>query len=589
MVLLLTLLPLSTFATQTPTATTASPEQLDQQWLQATAQYASERNHLVHTAHDGATHGPFRPDWTSLQQYRSPDWYNNAKFGIFIHWGVFSVPAFGSEWYSRNMYQKGSKEYQHHLASYGPHTTFGYKELIPQFTASKFDPKAWAKLFKQAGARYVVPVAEHHDGFALYDSHLSDWTAVKIGPKRDLLGDLSKAIRAEGLHFGLSSHRAEHNWFFDGGRQFDSDVNDPRYADLYGPAQMRLAGKNDEDVANDWTPVSQAWLNDWLARTIELIDRYSPELIYFDWWIAHPTFRNTLPTMLAYYYNHGAAQHSCGITIQNTPSAEGRPPHHSLKTHSNTTVPATSLEPATSIHVTHLTSSSTPPSPCGVVVNYKLGAFPDGAGTLDIERGQLTGIHPTHWQTDTSISNTSWGYIENDSYKSPAFIIHMLADVVAKNGNLLLNIGPRADGSIPDNERNILLNIGTWLNINGEAIYDTQPWRTYGEGPTEVASGTFQDTKTKPYTAADFRFTVHGNSLYAIELGWPTNGHAVIHSIKASDNVSSVTLLADNRTVPFEQHNDGLHLHLPNTPVGEHAYVFRINRYSHSSIRDKTP
>lgn len=174
------------------------------------------------------------------------------------------------------MYQKGSKEYQHHLASYGPHTTFGYKELIPQFTASKFDPKAWAKLFKQAGARYVVPVAEHHDGFALYDSHLSDWTAVKIGPKRDLLGDLSKAIRAEGLHFGLSSHRAEHNWFFDGGRQFDSDVNDPRYADLYGPAQMRLAGKNDEDVANDWTPVSQAWLNDWLARTIELIDRYSP-------------------------------------------------------------------------------------------------------------------------------------------------------------------------------------------------------------------------------------------------------------------------------------------------------------------------
>ncbi|HHW4681226.1 MAG TPA: alpha-L-fucosidase, partial [Xylella taiwanensis] len=294
---MLALLPLSVCAAQTPTATTDSPEQLDQQWLQATAQYAPERTRLVHTAHDGATRGPFRPDWTSLKQYRSPDWYNNAKFGIFIHWGVFSVPAFGSEWYPRNMYQKGSKEYQHHRATYGPHTTFGYKELIPQFTASKFDPRAWAKLFKQAGARYVVPVAEHHDGFALYDSHLSDWTAVKTGPKRDLLGDLSTAIRAEGLHFGLSSHRAEHNWFFDGGRQFDSDVNDPRYADLYGPAQMRLAGKNDEDVANDWTPVSQAWLNDWLARTTELIDRYAPELIYFDWWIAHPAFRNTLPTL----------------------------------------------------------------------------------------------------------------------------------------------------------------------------------------------------------------------------------------------------------------------------------------------------
>ncbi|NEK79387.1 MAG: alpha-L-fucosidase, partial [Xanthomonas perforans] len=165
-----------------------------------------------------------------------------------------------------------------------------------------------AKLFRASGARYVVPVAEHHDGFALYDSKLSDWTAMKMGPKRDLLGELSKAIRAQGLHFGLSSHRAEHNWFFDGGRTFDSDVNDPRYAALYGPAQVRLPGKDDADVANDWTPVSQAWLDDWLARTTELIDTYQPDLIYFDWWIAHPTFRRSLPTMLAYYYNQGAAR-----------------------------------------------------------------------------------------------------------------------------------------------------------------------------------------------------------------------------------------------------------------------------------------
>ncbi len=460
----------------------------------------------------------------------------------------------------------GIKEYQHHLATYGPQNTFGYKDFIPQFTASTFDPNAWATLFKQAGARYVVPVAEHHDGFALYDSHLSDWTAVKTGPKCDLLGELSTAIRAQGLHFGLSSHRAEHNWFFDGGRQFDSDINDPHYADLYGPAQIRLAGKTDEDVANDWTPVSQAWLNDWLARTTELIDRYSPELIYFDWWIAHPAFRNTLPTLLAYYYNHGQTKNACHA-----------PPHHT---------PSTAPSPPTPITATHLTSTTTQPQ-CGVVVNYKLGALPDGAGTLDIERGQLTGIHPTHWQTDTSISNASWGCIENDTYKSPTFIIHMLADVVAKNGNLLLNIGPRADGSIPDAERTILLNIGKWLNINGTAIYDTHPWRTYGEGPTEVAGGTFQDTKTKPYTAEDFRFTVHGDTLYAIELGWPTNGQTVIHSINASDNVYSVTLLADNRPIPFEQHNDGLHLHLPNKPVGEHAYVFRIT--THTPINPSSP
>ncbi|MDQ1092442.1 alpha-L-fucosidase [Xanthomonas sacchari] len=504
-----------------PTATTLSPEQIDQQWLQATAKYAPERARLVREANDGARGGPFRPDWTSLKQYRSPSWYDNAKFGIFIHWGVFSVPAFGNEWYSRNMYQQGSKDYLHHRETYGPQSRFGYKDLIPLFTAPKFDPQAWAALFRDAGARYVVPVAEHHDGFAMYDSQLSDWTATKMGPRRDVIGELSKAIRAQGLHFGLSSHRAEHDWFFDGGRQFDSDVNDPRYAGLYGPAQVRLPGKDDADVHNDWTPVSQAWLDDWLARTTELIDRYDPDLIYFDWWIAHPTFRGTLPTMLSYYYNHGAAKG-------------------------------------------------------GVVVNYKLGAFPEGAGTLDIERGQLTGIHPTHWQTDTSVSNASWGYVENDTYKTPTFIIHMLVDVVSKNGNLMLNIGPRADGSIPDTERAILLSIGKWLKTNGEAIYDSTPWRSYGEGPTEVVGGTFQDTKTKPYTPEDFRFTSGHGALYAIELGWPADGKAVIRSLKPADGVRSVTLLADGKPVPFEQRADGLHLRLPAKPVGEHAYVFRI-------------
>lgn len=531
--LLLALPPLSSLAADSPTAPTAtklSPEQIDAQWLAATARYAPERQRLVREAGEGARSGPFRPDWTSLKQYRSPSWYDNAKFGIFIHWGVFSVPAFGSEWYSRNMYQQDSKEYAHHIATYGPQAKFGYKDLVPLFTAPKFDPAAWATLFRESGARYVVPVAEHHDGFALYDSRLSDWTAAKMGPKRDLLGELSRAIRAQGLHFGLSSHRAEHDWFFDGGRAFDSDVNDPRYADLYGPAQVRLPGKDDGDVGNDWTPVSQAWLDDWLARTTELIDRYDPDLIYFDWWIAHPAFRGTLPTMLSYYYNHGAAKG-------------------------------------------------------GVVVNYKLGAFPEGAGTLDIERGQLTGIHPTHWQTDTSVSNASWGYVEHDTYKSPTFIIHMLADVVSKNGNLMLNIGPRADGSIPDTERGILLAIGAWLKANGEAIYDSTPWRVFGEGPTEVVGGTFQDTKTRPYTAQDFRFTVRDGALYAIELGWPQGGEAVIRSLAPADGVRAVTLLADGRSIPFEQREDGLHLRLPARAVGEHAWTYRIELSSPISTR----
>ncbi|HUA81565.1 MAG TPA: alpha-L-fucosidase [Dyella sp.] len=510
-------------AAQTSTAATAhtvSPQDADIAWQKATAKYEPERRSILSRVVEHMNDGPFRDDWVSLQNYRSPAWYDDAKFGIFIHWGVYSVPAFGSEWYPRLMYQRGTPEFAHHVATYGPPSKFGYKDFIPAFKAEHFDPQAWAELFREAGARYVVPVAEHHDGFAMYDSKLSDWTAVKMGPHRDVIGELEKAVRAEGMHFGVSSHRAEHDWFFDGGRNIDSDVNDPRYAGLYGPAEAHLS-KDDQNLADDWTYVSQAWLDDWLARTAELIDSYHPDLIYFDWWIGHPTFRNTLPKLLAYYYNEGARRG-------------------------------------------------------GVVVNYKLGEFAEGAGTLDIERGQLTGIHPTHWQTDTSISHASWGYIEHDTYKSPKEIIHLLVDVVSKNGNLMLNIGPRADGTIPDGARDVLLAIGGWLKTNGDAIYGTKPWRVFGEGPTEVVGGTFQDTKTKPYTAEDFRFTTKPGVLYAIEMGWPPGGRVVIHSIKPSDHVRAVTLLADGQRIVWQLQSDGLHLALPAKPAGDYAYVYRI-------------
>ena len=502
------------------TAATLSPHDADLAWQKASAKFAPQRHAILSRVASNMDKGPFRADWTSLQNYRSPAWYDDAKFGIFIHWGVYSVPAFGSEWYPRLMYQQGTPEFAHHVATYGPPSKFGYKDFIPMFKAEHFDPHDWAKLFREAGARYVVPVAEHHDGFAMYNSQLSEWTAVKMGPHKDLIGLLANAVRAEGLRFGVSSHRAEHDWFFDGGRQFDSDVNDPRYAGLYGPAETHLS-KDDQNLADDWTYVSQAWLDDWLARTTELIDDYQPDLIYFDWWIGHPTFRNTLPNMLAYYYNEGARRD-------------------------------------------------------GVVVNYKLGDFPEGAGTLDIERGQLTGIHPTHWQTDTSISDKSWGYVEHDTYKSPRELIHLLVDVVSKNGNLMLNIGPRADGTIPDGERHVLLAIGQWLKINGDAIYGTKPWRVFGEGPTEVIGGSFQDTKTQPYTAQDFRFTTQSGALYAIEMDWPKDGKVVIHSIKPDDRVHAVNLVADHRAVAWQQQADGLHLTLPKQSAGEYAYVYRI-------------
>ena len=513
-----------------PTADSLSPAAQSDAWQQAAAKFAPQRKAVLDHVAAAANQGPFRSDWTSLKKYRSPAWYDDAKFGIFIHWGVYSVPAFGSEWYSRNMYQQGTKEFAHHVATYGPQAKFGYKDFVPMFKAEHFDPKAWAQLFREAGARYVVPVAEHHDGFAMYDSALSDWTAVKKGPKRDVIGELEHAVRGQGMHFGVSSHRAEHDWFFDGGRQFDSDVNDPRNAELYGPAVAHLGTGDDQNLAEDWTYVSQAWLDDWLARTVELTDKYHPDLIYFDWWIGHPTFRNTLPTFLSYYYNDGARRD-------------------------------------------------------GVVVNYKLGDFPEGAGTLDIERGQLRGIHATHWQTDTSISNDSWGYIEHDTYKSPTFIIHLLADVVSKNGNLMLNVGPRADGTIPQGAQDTLRSIGRWLKANGEAIYGSKPWRTFGEGPTEVATGTFQDTKTKPYTAEDFRFTTHAGNLYAVELGWPAKAEATIHSIKTDDKVIRVESVADGRPLAFTQDAGGLHVRLPSRPFGSDAYVYRIRFSSPNSLK----
>jgi alpha-L-fucosidase len=182
--------------------------------------------------------GLFQPNWESLKNFRAPQWYLDGKFGIFIHWGVYSVPAFGSEWYPRQMYLQGSAEFKHHVATYGPQRKFGYKDFIPLFKAEKYDPKAWAGLFKKAGAKFVVPVAEHHDGFPMYDSALTAWCAGKMGPKRDLIGDLAAAVRGEGLVFGLSSHRAEHWWFMNGGKTFDSDVRDPKYADFYGPAAL---------------------------------------------------------------------------------------------------------------------------------------------------------------------------------------------------------------------------------------------------------------------------------------------------------------------------------------------------------------
>jgi alpha-L-fucosidase len=242
---------------------------------------------------DVINRGPFLDDWTSLAAFRTPRWYEDGKFGIFVHWGPYSVPGFGNEWYPRNMYLPGSREFEHHRQVYGDQRDVGYKDLIERFSGERFDPIAWAGLFRESGAQFVVPVAEHHDGFAMYDSSRSEWTAVKRGPRRDVIGELSRAVRDQWMVFGLSSHRAEHWWFFNGGMSFPSDVADPRFASLYGPAQPVTVPPNEE------------FLEDWLLRTCEVVDLYRPQLVWFDWWIEQPAFEPYLRAFAAYYYNRG--------------------------------------------------------------------------------------------------------------------------------------------------------------------------------------------------------------------------------------------------------------------------------------------
>src|SRR5436305_4352158 len=519
---------ISIASAQNPSAPTASqdPATIDQAWQKGSSKYDAQRAALLREVDKIDQEGPFRPDWESLQKYEVPEWYKDAKLGIFIHWGVYSVPAFANEWYPRNMYRQGSEEYKHHVATYGPPDKFGYKDFIPMFKAERYDPTAWAELFKKAGAQYVVPVAEHHDGFAMYDSGVSDWTAAKMGPHRDLIGDLGKAVRAAGLHFGVSSHRVEHNFFLGVGRSIRSDVNDPQYAAFYGPAHTWLANPPGTPLNNDFTYVSTAWANDWLARAAELVEKYHPDIVYFDWWIGQASIRPHLTRFAAFYY------------------------HSSLK------------------YGNHVG-----------VINYKDYAIQDHSAVLDLERGQLGDIRPLAWQTDTSVSNKSWGYIKNDTFKSPEFVVHQLIDIVSKNGNLLLNIGPRSDGSIPDEVQHVLLDVGGWLNLNGEAIYGTRPWRVYGEGPTKVAAGSFHDTDTAHYTAEDFRFTTKGDVLYAIGLAWPENGEAVIRSLvptAGSNRVRAVALLGTEGTLQFEQHPDGLHVKLPAHSPSKYAYALRV-------------
>ncbi len=466
----------------------------------------------------------FKPDSLNIaENYTIPEWFQDEKFGIFIHWGVYSVPAYGSEWYSRWMYKKGDKINKYHEKTYGKLTEFGYKDFIPMFTAPDFNAEEWTAIFKASGARYVVPVAEHHDGFAMYNSAFNDWNAVDMGPKRDVLGELKAAIVKDGMRFGLSSHRCENAWFYEFGMQTPSDVQDTTIH-LYGERLHQPGGKGMTAEYGDHEGSNERSRAEFLKHTYELIDQYQPELIWFDWTVGKYPFQPTFYKFMSYYYNNALDW--------------GKE----------------------------------------VVVNTKAG-FGDSSQVFDIERGKSDRIREFAWQTDTSVGKKSWSHTPDEENKSANHIIDDFVDIVSKNGNLLLNVGPTAAGKITDEQRDVLYEIGAWLKVNGEAIFNTRPWVVAAEGHNEGTSGYMTDNKQTHYTAQDIRFTTSDNNLYATCLEW-TDGEILISSLseKFTNNVQveSVTMLGNEGELDYELTKEGLKVKFPAKMPTECAHVLKI-------------
>ena len=467
--------------------------------------------------------GPYSDDWDSLSNYSSPKWYDKMRFGIFIHFGVFSVPAYDNEWYSRNMYVKDSVAYKHHVETYGKHSEFGYKDFIPMFKAEKFDANKWITTFKNAGAQYVVPVAEHHDGFQMYETELSSYNAADMGPCKNILGELKENCEKEGLVFGTSSHRIEHFWFQGVGREFESDITGEfKRGELYWPS---VPGPQDFNAIENSCTMTDEYMQDWLVRTCEIIDKYDPNVLYFDWWIHKVELRPYLKKMLAYYYNRAAER--------------GKE----------------------------------------VVVNYKHDTIPFGVAVPDIERGQLSAQKPFRWQSDTAMAFNSWCYTTQNKYKEAKDILCDLLDIASKNGTLLLNIGPKADGTFSDEETKILEDMGKWLSANHEAVFDAKPYKKFGEGPTAVVEGQFQDGTAKAFSSEDFRFMAGNGCLYIAAMRPSENGEYNVKSFAAKDGfymgkILDVECLSEKKKAEYKHTADGLSISC--TTNGDMPVVFKL-------------
>ncbi len=467
-------------------------------------------------------------DWNNLKR-EAPQWFRDAKFGLFFHWGPYSVPAYENEWYSRNMYAKGLSQNKWHTKHYGSLNEFGYKDFIPMFKGEAFNPDEWADLVVKSGAKYAGPVCEHADNYSLWDSAINPINSVKTGPKRDITGECAKALRQRGIRFLATFH---HQWLWGWFMSTDSeaDVYDPKNEVYYGPA-LPLE-------TNRYSPYrlpDAAFNTVWAAKVKEVVEKYGPDIIYFDS-RANIISDEAKRDMLSFYYERYR-------------QLDG-------------------------------------------IITYKQEDFPADVGIYDVEIGGFDSIRKEPWQTDDRLEdNVTWCIVQEPKYKNAREIIHQLCDVVSKNGNLLLNVGPMTDGSFHTEAKKQLFSIGGWLERCGEAIYSTRPWKMAVEGPTGSKSGSYDinmikkqlregaalDNRNGLYTAADFRFTAGAEACYAIALGWPDDGKWVIHAMNSKNmpQISQVSLVGGG-SLPFRQDDKALTVHAPAQKPFDYAWPLKI-------------
>ncbi|MGC4046802.1 MAG: alpha-L-fucosidase [Armatimonas sp.] len=477
---------------------------------------------------------PFVPTYDSLTRYECPEWFRDAKFGIWAHWGPQAVPMVG-DWYARHMYYQGHEQYEHHVKTFGHPSEFGYKDIIPLWKAEKFDPERLMALYKATGARYFVSMGVHHDNFDLWNSKHNAWNAVQMGPQRDVLGEWQRAAQKQGLKFGVSEHLgASFTWWQ---RSHASDKTGPKEAVPYDgadPANESLYHFPAEPGDTAWYSTNERWATHWLARITDLIDQYNPDLLYTD---------GALPfgpigcEMLAHFYNTNMALHGGKLeAVYNLKDWTSSPGH---------------------------------------------GDYIEGIGVQDVERGGLSEIKPAPWQTDTAIGD--WFYNQNwkandtgTMYRSARWVIQTLIDVVSKNGNMLLNVIQRPDGSLDPDVETLLADVAHWIAIHGEGIYATRPWKVYGEGVTETEAGHFKEDFG--FSAADIRYTQtkDGSTVYAFALGWPENGTLLLCSL-ADYPVEKVELLGHSGTLAFTHTPEGLQVTLPTQPTSEIACALKLS------------